>query len=59
MAIALEIGVGDLIAKFFAHTNVFGYAGYFARAVAVLPLQTFAYSRNDLFVLIKNNFHTV
>lgn len=57
MAVTLEIGVGNLIAELFAHANVFGYALNFARAIAVFSFQAFAYSRNDFFVFVKNNFH--
>ena len=57
MAVALEIGVGNLIAELFAHANVFGYARNFARAIAVFPFQAFAYGGNHLFVFVKNDFH--
>ena len=57
MAVALEVGVLDLIAEFLAHALVFLRAGESARAVAACPLQALFNCFYCFFVGIKCYFH--
>ena len=57
MAVALEIGILDLLAEFLAHA--LGILGNFssARAVPALFLQTVLDHFDDGFILVETNFH--
>ena len=57
MTVALEIGIGDLIAEFLAHTFV--VLGLFEAAgtVAAARLQAFLDRLDDLGVLVQSDFH--
>ena len=58
MAIALEIGISDLIAEFLTHTFIVFRLLQTARTIAVLHLQAFAHAGNDLFVFVQSDCHT-
>ena len=55
MAIALEIGVGNLVAEFLAHTLILLRPLQSARTVSAGALQTLPDSGNNLFVFIQPN----
>ena len=57
MAIALEIGVGNLVAEFLAHTLCILVLFEGARAEAIIVFQCFAHIVNELFVWIDVDFH--
>ena len=59
MAIALEIGVGNLVAEFLAHTLILLRSGQAAGAVAPCALQTLADGLDDLGILVETYLHTV
>ena len=55
MAIALEIGVGNLVAEFLAHTLILLRPLQPARTVSAGALQPLPDSGNNLFVFIQPN----
>ena len=57
MAVALEVGIGDLILELLAHALVLLRPCQPARAVAAGALQTLADSPDDLGIVVETNLH--
>ena len=57
MAVALEIGVSDLLPEFLAHAFVFLGALQTAGAVSTGPFQTLLNGGNDFLIFIQMNSH--
>lgn len=59
MAKPFEVGIGDLISEFFAHTFIiFGFK-YSARAIPARAFKSFADICDHVLIGIQNNFHTI
>ena len=57
MAQTFKVGIGDLVAEFFAHTLKFRTLSDATRAIPVLCLQTFLYDPYDFFVVVESYLH--
>ena len=57
MAVALEIGILDLLAEFLAHALIFLGLSYAAGTVAFLLFQPFLDGADDLFVFVQSDLH--
>ena len=58
MAVALKVGVFDLLAEFLAHALVFLCAGEPARAVAAGALETLLDAGDDFLVFVQPYLHS-
>ena len=57
VAIAFKVGVGDLISKLFAHTDILFCLLQAARAISAFFSEAFANSIYNFFIFIEDDFH--